>query len=133
MIFINSVGRPDLGGKAEDWAHLLYDSIQLIKQLDPALNVLPGHYIDWAEANDDLVFTLPLQQVLTRNGNIYNIKEISEFIQFIKDNMRPQPEEYAKIRLVNANLEQFEDDKQEELDLGKNECAASAYVKTQAQ
>ena len=133
MIFINSVGRPDLGGKAEDWAHLLYDSIQLIKQLDPALNVLPGHYIDWAEANDDLVFTLPLQQVLTRNGNIYNIKELSEFIQFIKDNMRPQPEEYAKIRLVNANLEQFEDDKQEELDLGKNECAASAYAETQAQ
>lgn len=133
MIFINSVGRPDLGGKAEDWAHLLYDSIQLIKQLDPKLNVLPGHYIDWAEANDDLVFTLPLQQILDRNENIYNIKDLSEFIQFIKDNMRPQPDEYATIRLVNANLEQFEDDKQEELDLGKNECAASAYAKMQAQ
>lgn len=133
MIFINSVGRPDLGGKAEDWAHLLYDSMQLIKQLDPALFVLPGHYIDWSEANDDLLFILPLQQTLTRNENIYNIKELGEFVQFIKDNMRPQPDEYATIRLVNANLEQFEDDKQEELDLGKNECAASAYAKTQAQ
>ncbi len=47
--------------------------------------------------------------------------------------MRTQPEEYATIRLVNANLEQVNEERQEELDLGKNECAASAYAKQQAQ
>ena len=45
--------------------------------------------------------------------------------------MRPQPEEYAVIRLVNANLREEEEEKQEELDLGKNECAASAYAQSQ--
>ena len=133
MMFINSVGRPDLGGKAEEWAGSLFDSIQLVKRLDPSMLVLPGHYMDWAEANDDLLFTRTLGEVLERNRNIYDIDTLATFIDFIKANMRPQPEEYAVIRLVNANLREEEEDKQEELDLGKNECAASAYAKKQAE
>ncbi len=128
-IFINSVGRPDLGGKAEEWAHLLFETIQVVKKLNPSLLVLPGHYIDWQEATSELLFCQVLEEILRRNQNIYNIEELTDFIHFIKDNMRPQPAEYALIRRVNANLEQFDDDKNEELDLGKNECAASAYAK----
>lgn len=131
MIFINSVGRPDLGGKAEEWAGMLYDSIQMVKQLDPRLLVLPGHYMDWEEANADLIFTLTLGEVLERNKHIYDLDNLAAFIVFIKENMRPQPEEYAVIRLVNANLKEEEEERQEELDLGKNECAASAYAKKQ--
>ncbi len=132
MMFINSVGRPDLGGKAEEWAGSLYDSIQLVKGLDPGLMVLPGHYIDWEEANAELVFTRTLGEVLERNRDIYTIDTLAAFIDFIKANLRPQPEEYAVIRLVNANLREEDEDKQEELDLGKNECAPSAYAKKQA-
>ena len=132
MMFINSVGRPDLGGKAEEWAGSLYNSIQLVKGLDPGLMVLPGHYIDWEEANTELIFTRTLGEVLERNRGIYTIDTLAAFIDFIKANLRPQPEEYAVIRLVNANLREEDEDKQEELDLGKNECAASAYAKKQA-
>jgi len=129
MIFINSVGRPDLGGKVEEWAGMLFDSIQLVKQLDHSLQVLPGHYIDWQEANEELVFVCSLGEILARNANIYEIDDPAAFVAFIKANMRPQPEEYAVIRLVNANLRQEEEERQEELDLGKNECAASAYAR----
>jgi glyoxylase-like metal-dependent hydrolase (beta-lactamase superfamily II) len=132
MMFIHSVGRPDLGGKAEEWAKLLFDSIQMIKTLDPGLMVLPAHYMDWEEANEDLLFTGTLAEVLQRNQDIYGIATLGAFIDFIKANMRPQPEEYAVIRLVNANLREEDDEKQEELDLGKNECAASTYAKQQA-
>ena len=111
MIFINSVGRPDLGGKAEEWSGMLYDSIQKVKQLPKTLQVLPAHYMDWEEATADLLFTLPLGQVLERNKEIYDLDNLEDFIAFIKANIRPQPEEYATIRLVNANLEQPDDDK----------------------
>ncbi len=47
--------------------------------------------------------------------------------------MREQPEEYAVIRLLNANKEQVDNDQAEELDIGKNECAATAYAKAQAE
>jgi glyoxylase-like metal-dependent hydrolase (beta-lactamase superfamily II)/rhodanese-related sulfurtransferase len=133
MIFINSVGRPDLGGKAEEWAGMLFDSIQKVKALDHGLMVLPGHYIDWDEANEELMFCGTLGEVLARNKNIYDLDTLAAFVAFIKENMRPQPEEYAVIRLVNANLREEEEERREELDLGKNECAASAYAKAQEQ
>jgi glyoxylase-like metal-dependent hydrolase (beta-lactamase superfamily II) len=133
MVFISSVGRPDLGGQAEAWAVHLYQSIGVVKHLDQNISVLPGHYMDWKEADDDLIFTTALADAVERNKDIYSIKSEAAFIRFIKDNMRPQPEEYAVIRMVNANKEQVENDRAEVLDLGKNECAATAYAKAQAE
>ena len=132
MVFIASIGRPDLGGKVKEWAGMLYGSIQMVKRLDHNTLILPGHYMDWNEANDDLIFVTTLGETIDRNRDIYYIESEAAFFQFIKDNMRPQPEEYAVIRLVNANLEQVDDDRAEELDLGKNECAATLYAKAQA-
>jgi len=132
MVFISSIGRPDLGGKAEEWAGLLYKSMNLVKRLDHNFLVLPGHYMNWEEANEDLTFTTTLGETIERNKDIYFIDSEKDFVQFIKDNMRPQPEEYAVIRKVNANIEEVEDERAEELDLGKNECAATAYAKAQA-
>lgn len=128
-VFIDSVGRPDLGGKAEEWAGTLYETIRMVKRFDHGLQVLPAHFIDWREANAELVFVRGLGEILERNGDIYGIDNQAAFIAFIKANMRPQPEEYAIIRLVNANLREEEDARWEELDLGKNECAASAYAR----
>jgi glyoxylase-like metal-dependent hydrolase (beta-lactamase superfamily II) len=133
MVFISSIGRPDLGGKAEEWAGLLYNSMQLVKKLDHNLIVLPGHYMNWEEASDDLLFITTLGKAIELNKNIYYIESEEKFVQFIKDNMRPQPEEYAVIRKVNANIEEVDDDRAEELDLGKNECAATAYAKAQSE
>jgi len=42
--------------------------------------------------------------------------------------MRPQPEVYAEIRKVNAGLLEVDAEEQEIMDLGKNECAASAQT-----
>jgi glyoxylase-like metal-dependent hydrolase (beta-lactamase superfamily II)/rhodanese-related sulfurtransferase len=128
-VFIKSVGRPDLGGKASEWAKMLFATMNNIKNLDRNLIVLPGHYIDWDEADSNLVFKCTLDQAIQRNQAIYDLETVEDFIAFIKNNMRPQPEEYARIRLVNANLEQVSEEEQDILDIGKNECAASAYAK----
>lgn len=131
MVFITSIGRPDLGGKAVEWAKMLFNSMNLVKKLNEELLVLPGHYMDWEEANDSLIFAMSLGRIMERNKDIYQIDNLDDFITFIRDNMRPQPEEYALIRQANANLTQFDEDKQEELDPGKNECAATAYAAAQ--
>lgn len=131
MVFIQSLGRPDLGGKAVEWAVLLYESMLNVKKLNKDLLVLPGHYMDWNEATEDLLFCMDLGQVMERNKNVYSISTKDDFIRYIQDNMRKQPEEYALIRLANGNLEQYDPEKEEELDLGKNECAATAYAKAQ--
>lgn len=131
-VFIHSVGRPDLGGQVDAWSDTLFETLQKIKSLDETLTVLPGHYMEWEEANKDLAFAASLKETINYNKAIYSIDNKPDFLKFIKDNMRVQPEEYATIRLINANIEQVDDDKAEELDLGKNECAASAYAAEQA-
>jgi glyoxylase-like metal-dependent hydrolase (beta-lactamase superfamily II) len=132
-IFIQSIGRPDLGGKVDEWAALLFNTIQQVANLDDSLLVLPAHYMDWSEADEDLIFCLTFRQVKDRNKDVFSMTDAKDFIKYIKDNMRPQPPEYALIRLANTNAEQYDTDKQEELDLGKNECAATAYAQAQAE
>jgi len=130
-VFIQSIGRPDLGGQVDAWSDILFDTLQEIKDLNGELIVLPAHYMDWEEAGNDLSFTATLTEVRKFNKEIFAIDNKVDFLAFIKSNMRDQPSEYASIRLINANLEQVDDDKAEELDLGKNECAATAYAAQQ--
>lgn len=128
-VFLQSVGRPDLGGKVDEWSDTLYATLKRIQQFDHNIIVLPGHYISWQEANTDLAFAAPLGEAIDHNRAIYSIDNEADFLAFIKENLREQPKEYATIRKINANLEQVDDDTAEELDLGKNECAASAHAK----
>jgi glyoxylase-like metal-dependent hydrolase (beta-lactamase superfamily II) len=126
-VFILSIGRPDLGGKAEEWSKLLYHTLETkISALDDGLVVLPGHYMDWKEVNPSQVFSDTLGNIKSKNSDIYSISSETEFIGWIKDHMRPQPEVYAEIRKVNAGLLEVDAEQQEIMDLGKNECAASA-------
>ena len=51
MVFILSIGRPDLGGKAEEWSKLLYNTLKTkIVDLNDDVLILPGHYMEWREA-----------------------------------------------------------------------------------
>jgi glyoxylase-like metal-dependent hydrolase (beta-lactamase superfamily II) len=129
MVFILSIGRPDLGGKAEEWAKLLYNTLKTkIAELNDDLIILPGHYLEWSEANPEQIFIDTLGSIKQKNSDIYGIQEEAEFVNFIKNNMRKQPDEYAEIRKVNAGLLDVDDEDQEVMDLGKNECAASMYA-----
>ena len=127
-VFILSIGRPDLGGMAEDWSKLLFHTLKTkIVGLDDDLLIMPGHYIEWSEANPQQLFVDTLGSIRNKNADIYGIAEEGEFVRFIKDNMRKQPDEYAQIRKVNAGLLEVDDEDQEIMDLGKNECAASMH------
>jgi glyoxylase-like metal-dependent hydrolase (beta-lactamase superfamily II)/rhodanese-related sulfurtransferase len=129
-VFILSIGRPDLGGQVEGWSKLLYDTLKTkIADLSDDLLILPGHYIEWREANREQIFADTLGSIKNKNADIYGIQDESEFVRFIKANMRKQPDVYADIRKVNAGLLEVDEEEQEIMDLGKNECAASMYGK----
>ncbi len=126
-VFLVSIGRPDLGGKAQGWSKLLFNTMKTtIAAMDNQLSVLPGHFVNWDEAGSDLVFMDTLGSIKDKNEAIYDIATEEAFFEFIKANMRQQPEEYARIRQINAGLITVDAKEQEIMDLGKNECAASA-------
>ena len=127
-VFILSIGRPDLGGMAKEWSKLLYRTMtEIIVPMDDAITILPGHYMDWTEADDKLIFAQSIGNIKKSNPDIYGIRDETKFYTFIKENMRSQPEEYSKIREINAGLVEVDEEQQDILDLGKNECAASAH------
>jgi glyoxylase-like metal-dependent hydrolase (beta-lactamase superfamily II) len=126
-VFILSIGRPDLGGHAEAWSRTLFATMKnIIIPMDDNTVVLPGHYISWSEADQRHAFVAPLGEIKQKNQDIYSIDNEDDFYTFIKSNMRQQPDEYAKIRDINAGLDTPDMEQQDILDLGKNECAASA-------
>lgn len=127
-IFILSIGRPDLGGMAKEWSGMLFATMtDILLKLDNDTVILPGHYLDWEEADENLAFAATMGEIKKRNVDIYTISDKEVFYEFIRENMRPQPEEYAKIRQINAGLLEVDDDEQEIMDIGKNECAASMH------
>jgi len=129
-VFIFSIGRPDLGGMAKEWSKMLFDTVQQkILQWDPSTLIMPGHYMDWKEANQDLIFAESIGKIKEINADIYDIADEDTFFDFIEANMRKQPDEYAKIREINAGLVTVDDENADIMDLGKNECAASQMAK----
>ena len=127
-VFILSVGRPDLGGKAEEWSVMLFDTLtNKVQNLDKKLKVLPGHFMDWNEANDSLLFVQNLGEVIHHNAGIFKISTPENFTQYIMDNMRKSPEIYGEIRKVNVGWLDVDMNEADIMDLGKNECAAAVY------
>lgn len=125
-VFILSIGRPDLGGMAEAWSKMLFKTMtEIIVPMEETIQVLPGHYMDWKEANADLIFTETIGRIREINADIYSIADERRFFAFIEANMRKQPDEYAKIREINAGFLEVDETQQDIMDLGKNECAAS--------
>ena len=128
-VFIQSIGRPDLGGMAEAWSEMLFKTMtEILLKLDDDIILLPGHYMEWDEADERLIFAASMGEIKKRNAAIYSIDNAKDFYAFIQANMRPQPEEYAKIREINAGLVAVDAEEQEIMDIGKNECAASMHT-----
>ena len=127
-IFILSVGRPDLGGKAKEWSAMLYDTLtNKVLNLDKNLDVLPGHFMNWTEANDQLVFSKKLENIVGHNASIYALDSLGKFTEFIMDNMRKSPDVYNEIRKVNTGWLDVDIEEADTMDLGKNECAAAMH------
>lgn len=128
-VFITTAGRPDLGGKWEQWARELYLTLMLrLRDLADDILVLPGHYTSWSEANCR-------QQFVERLGRLretviaFRLPNEKRFAEFIQENMRPQPGVYAEIRRVNGGWLEVTPEEADTMDLGKNECGASNYGK----
>ncbi len=128
-IFIQSAGRPDLGGKSEEWSRILYLTLMItLRDIADNVLILPGHYTTWAEANDDLIFAAHLGELKKKNIAFHFIHE-GKFAAFIEENLRPQPAVYGDIRRINGGWLKVDLEEQNSMDLGKNECGASNYGK----
>ncbi|MDC0703714.1 MBL fold metallo-hydrolase [Priestia sp. AB] len=123
ILFIDSIGRPDLAGMAEDWVGDLRETLYTrYKALSDELIVLPAHFMIIDELNDNGSVAEKLGTLFEENHGL-NIKDEAEFRHLVTDNLPPQPNAYQEIRETNMGKVSPDEEKQREMEIGPNRCA----------
>lgn len=123
ILFIDSIGRPDLAGLAEDWVGDLRETLyNRYRELSDDLIVLPAHFMIIEELNDDGSVAKPLGTLLKENHGL-NIADETEFRNMVTGNLPPQPNSYQEIRETNMGKITPDEEKQREMEIGPNRCA----------
>lgn len=123
ILFIDSIGRPDLAGMAEDWVGDLRESLYTrYRELSEELIVLPAHFMIIDELNADGSVSEKLGTLFEKNHGL-NIEDENEFRSLVTENLPPQPNAYQEIRHTNMGIINPDDEKQREMEIGPNRCA----------
>ncbi len=123
ILFIDSIGRPDLAGMAEDWVGDLRETLyHRYRELSDDLIVLPAHFMITSELNEDGSVAKPLATLFAENHGL-NITDEAAFRELVTGNLPPQPNAYEEIRETNMGKITPDDEKQREMEVGPNRCA----------
>lgn len=123
ILFIDSIGRPDLAGLAEDWVSDLRETLySRYRVLAEDLIVLPAHFMVIEELNEDGTVAKRLGDLFAENHGL-NINDEEEFRKTVTDNLPPQPNAYVQIRQVNMGKLTPDTEEQTEMEIGPNRCA----------
>ncbi len=123
FVFINSLGRPDLAGKTQEWTELLWQSMERAKsEWSPETVIYPAHYASDAERNADRTIGQSFGSVCAANGALCFAGH-DEFIGWVGGQAASFPEAYKKIKAINVGLLDVDEATADELEIGKNECA----------
>src|SRR5699024_5113717 len=123
ILFIDSIGRPDLAGKADDWVADLRESLYArYRDLSEELIVLPAHSMIVEELNNDASVAEKLGILFKRNHGL-KIKDDGSFRTLVTANLPPQPNAYQDIRQTNMGRMTPDDEAQREMEIGPNRCA----------
>lgn len=123
ILFIDSIGRPDLAGLAQDWVADLRETLyKRYRALAEDLIVLPAHFMIIDELNENGTVAKRLGDLFVENHGL-NIADEEEFRSTVTDNLPPQPNAYQEIRQVNMGKITPSNEEQTEMEIGPNRCA----------
>jgi len=120
ILFIESIGRPDLRDKAEEFAGELYDSLhnKLLK-LSLHTIVFPAHHGQTVKSENG-VFSTTIER-----ASKHEILQLSkeEFVKKVVGMTPPRPMNYQKIIQINKGSLPFATNEIPDLELGPNRCS----------
>ena len=123
ILFIESIGRPDLAGKAEDWVGDLRNTLySRYKELSDDLIVLPAHFSFSSELGEGGQVSARLGELYVKNKGL-QVDDEEKFRSMVTDNLPPQPNAYEEIRKTNMGKVTPDDEEQREMEIGPNRCA----------
>ena len=122
-LFVESVGRPDLGGRAAELADQLYDTLfGAYRALPEDLTVLPAHYAHLGEMDREGRVQARLGDLFRDNEGL-QIRDRAAFADRVTRGLPPQPHAFHEIRQVNMGRLAPGEREQAEMEIGPNRCA----------
>lgn len=123
-IFVGGLGRPDLGGKAREWAEDLYHTVFVeLKDLSDDVWVYPAHFAEIEEMNEDGIVGASLGAI-RRNHEILQNDDKEAFTEYVAHSASTEkPPNFETIIAVNRGVEKVDPEKATELEIGPNRCA----------
>jgi glyoxylase-like metal-dependent hydrolase (beta-lactamase superfamily II) len=124
-LFVDSVGRPDLAERAEEFSHNLYSSLheKVLALPDDAL-VLPAHYGDHVVVRPDRPVGATLGELRRALAPLSYDEE--EFVSWATARSAPRPPNYVEIIQANMGRSDAPLTALRQLELGPNRCSVSA-------
>ncbi len=127
FLFVESIGRPDLSGREEEWAGKLWASMaRAIREWDDSVAIYPAHYASEQERRMGRAVGISFGDLLAEN-EILKIQDPEVFLHHILSKKAPFPDSYRKIKAINVGLAPVQEDEVEELEVGRNECALGGF------
>ncbi len=122
LLFIESVGRPDLAGRTAAWTELLFRSLAHVRaRWHPGLRILPAHYAGESERLPSRLVEGRLGDLAARNPP-FAIGDPLEFGAWIAARTTTFPEQYRLIKQANLGWVDLSPALADDLDAGKNQC-----------
>ena len=123
FLFVQSIGRPDLGGQSAEWAKLLWASLERARREWPGeLLILPAHYGNDLERRADRAVAARFD-VLAATNEAAAIQDQAAFLKWIADHTPVFPESYRTSQLAHLGLVEVSETDAEILEFGPNQCA----------
>jgi len=121
-LFVDSIGRPDLAGKAREWVGDLRNTLhKKYKGLPQDLIVLPAHFARINEMENGRI-QATLATLFEKNVGL-RVQDEEAFRRMVTGNLPPQPNAYQEIRQVNMGKLTPEENEQRMMEIGPNRCA----------
>lgn len=123
FLFVDSLGRPDLAGRAEEWTGLLWRSVERTRREWPDdMMIYPAHYASEGERRVGRGIGDRLGHMRSANDTLA-ITDERAFHALVLARQASSPEQYRTIKAVNVGLLEVDEIGAATLDVGRNECA----------
>jgi len=122
FLFIESIGRPDLAGRMEEWTGDLWRSLERARdEWGPQVRLLPAHYGE-GERNVDRTVDRAFGETREASSTL-RIETEDEFRAWVESHVSDPPEAYPHIKAINVGLAEVTPQQADVLEAGKHECA----------
>ncbi|MFN8176393.1 MAG: MBL fold metallo-hydrolase [bacterium] len=126
FLFVGSLGRPDLGDKADAWARVLWRSVERSRSEWPSgIRVYPAHYAGASERNPDNSVGRTFGEIAVTNEAL-GLRSEEEFLAWALRRSGAFPDAYRRIKAINIGLEDPSDEEMDDLEVGRNQCAVAS-------